>query len=363
MKTQIITKQEINALTPRLNLLSGNLLGHAFQSLSKAHCIQVMAQEYRDSGGVLLSDHVIRIVVNNTPYYVPAHTTSLAGQTQAVVIDKPDKPTDLGDATLITSFDEDATGAAGETADLATNNILLAHAGNNADEVHGDLQFISRTIVNSDGWAVGRGVIRISFGGALYDMPCDMRPQGPPVLPQITLQPASVVRSNGKAASDGGFDIFDPSFGHGLFSGDSGRNQSPVAMKVIAVGDPNLLFQWQVTKENNSGWIDLGTPMQLTDPVTAKQNVASFTTKYTRNKAKFFPKVYVDGTWPTSSVTPVNCYLGVSIHFPDDEDHGTFNPAAYFRCKITSSATNETVYSNVTKVVIRRKDADSGWFF
>ena len=321
-QARLLTSSEIGRINELLNTLSENLFFHRNGSLAKAHGLQLLTSPYYDDHGDKLSDYVLRIAVAATPgnlevVYAPADLVATYNtKVPAGGVTLPaELPTSLG--IIATSSGPDGTTNSPGIPQLASNlltrytetlsqdleiadALLKAHALLSHGEVnpspHRTVSIVSEELTDSLNHILGRKVAKVVIGNQQYKIPCDSNITGPPQGPRITSQPANT------SAKDDSLPLPTRSYTVGVGGGDTPYS-----------------YQWQQKSALPDTWTDMVVGVEIHDPV------------YTGA-----------GMTPVSGVTSAT----MSVHQTSTHDDNRWiNPAATFRCKVTSS-TGLVAYSN-----------------
>lgn len=249
---EIVTQSELQGVVDELNVLSNNLDIHAAESLTKAHGMNVQSSTYFDSAGNTLASQSLRITVDDTVLFVPAQTpspdpgpssTTPAVDTSGVSSGTP------GSSSLATTFGETQ-----ESIATGVNGLLVNHAGERAEEVHGNLSVLAQDIRDNANHLVGRRVIIFSYNGTQYRMVADTEPAGPTQPPRIASGAAScpVVAALGPSGrTQTTACVINDFAGEGQAAGTYYVECS------VTGGTFPINYQWQVSTDGQASWINM----------------------------------------------------------------------------------------------------------
>jgi hypothetical protein len=185
-KTNIITQSALNDIKLTLNDIAANLSQHINDSMSLAHGINIFPNAtYSNTNGDLIGNYVVTFLVNGVIYYAPATLTALTGQpfTNGSIQVNIANPQTVGRATWITDFTPAALAAAENTRD----EVLVPHTQLGHWEAHGGMTAVPRNSYDTNGHLYARNILRFSFNGQLYEIPCDTSMTGVPQPLKVTL--------------------------------------------------------------------------------------------------------------------------------------------------------------------------------
>jgi len=182
----VITQSALNDIKLVLNDVAASLSQHINDSLSLAHGINILpGPVYTNSNGDVIGTYVVTFLVNGVIYYAPATPTVLTGQpftNGAIQVSNPN-PQTVGMAAWITDFTAPALAAAEATRD----DVLIPHTQLGHWEAHGGMMVLPRNNYDSNGNLFARYVVRFSFNGNLYEVPCDTSFSGAPQPLKVTM--------------------------------------------------------------------------------------------------------------------------------------------------------------------------------
>lgn len=206
----IATQAELSAFQDALSRLSGNYDFHVNEaqppfkgcSLSEAHGIDLIVgttdadgndvSAYEDSNGDRVSDagasgkpNFVRFIVNGQPYYAPLQETTDAGQDRAAPLDSFGAALDVpGGTALVTEYVV--------TEQVEAQNVdsrLREHTQQPAQQAHTAMTVTAEVSYDSAGHRVGTHLLRLQYGGLVYQIPVSSRLGGP--IQGIRLTPFS----------------------------------------------------------------------------------------------------------------------------------------------------------------------------
>lgn len=336
--SSIGTSSSLQTATFDLLELAADISEHVNSSLTKAHAVNVISNNYYDSGGDLYGNYVLRLVVQGTVVYVPAQMPdpdpgpgsqeilpSLISLTQSLV----------GSPSPGFLISPVASGYASQVSGLI--NTLLLHATLNHDVAHSGMVLIAGDpTLDNLGHVVARNKISVSINGQTYYIPCDTSPSGPPGPIQFG-KPAFWSSPQGESS--------------GIFS--NGSNFGAVAHVWAASAVANQQITGGFLGGSTIGWsLQVSKDAQNWVTFTASGPGSQFIGAGTGSQ----PIVRVGG--PPSGVlnqipTP-NGYVSVPLQFfdtdPSTNDRGT--PNFYFRFVFTTSNSGIVIFSRVINALI-----------
>ncbi len=272
----LVTQSELQKTIVGLGAISSNLDDHVNASLSKSHGWTGIQQLYQDSGGCYHSgllgpitlQRVVRIVVGDQVYYVPAQVSGGLNAAVPTTLDAdPTLPPYTGisssaqadpaldvtvgspaNSTLVTSFANLFNTIAG-----SANDTLRLHAGSSPETVHGGLSAEAFVQTDRAGHTVGRQSVNLVIDGTRYRIICDKEAGGPPQGPHFTNAcPSYVAHStSGEFNAEGGCTWFDHA--------TPGNSNATYVFEIEVWGSPPMAYQWEyATNAASPAW----TPIQ-----------------------------------------------------------------------------------------------------
>lgn len=191
----LLTQSQLIEINEVLANIVKNINYHTNDNLSSAHAINAEIRNYFDSGGDLIGNIVLRIAFgsgsNSTIVYVPGTITTFSGSIVDVVgVDRStDKPYGTDASSGIppknVSYETQFSETLLQKVKLL-NLLIIAHSKMSPkDEFHIGIRLSSKINYDSVGHRVGRHAVTIFYGNKSYELPADVRPDGPPLKPRF----------------------------------------------------------------------------------------------------------------------------------------------------------------------------------
>lgn len=192
--TGISTQEELTGFKNELELLASNLNYHVNSSLSTGHGIDLVygfqdsdghdRRTYQDSYGEIISGsdptkpNFIRFMVNGVPYYAPClynpspDPGPQPAGTGSIVLTPQSSA--VGASSLITDYVSDQAVAAESIDASLLGHTLLAH-----QTAHFPVAITNVQTFAPSGAVLANYLASFTFGGQVYQIPCDTRLGGP----------------------------------------------------------------------------------------------------------------------------------------------------------------------------------------
>lgn len=190
----IVTQEELHQIKFVLTQTAENLSEHANDDLSNAHAWELYygyvdgdgndLTKYYDSGGNVVGNYMIRICLQNKVIYLPANSTTLAGQTpvtgQTIMQSEEEILSVLepGPSRWITAFAEEEL----EELDVINADYLLEHTILEYVRAHGGMRLLQEITYDQAGNQLGTYTVSFVYEGVRYKIPASIRLGGPPQL-------------------------------------------------------------------------------------------------------------------------------------------------------------------------------------
>jgi hypothetical protein len=190
----LITRSNLDEVNQAASGLVENLLAHINGSLSKQHGWNLVVLDdptydsdgnyityYTDSGGDQWGRYRLQLTYNNTHYYVPLNTTTLAGKPALTYDDLFPAISDFSDTEINRAWVTDFSAQLQNAIGALNTDLLLPHTQKMHWEAHGAVyyQVIPQIVRDTAGHRVANYVAKIIFEGRELLLPCDTRIGGP----------------------------------------------------------------------------------------------------------------------------------------------------------------------------------------